>query len=421
MSGKTMAEKILSAKVGRDVSAGEIVVAEVDLVYAHDGTAPLAIQVMEETDALSRVFDPSRVALVIDHASPPPTVSAAEVHKKMRAFAKRFGVKLFDVGEGICHQVVAESGLVRPGMLVVGADSHTVTLGALGAFATGVGSTDAAIAMALGRVWLRVPETLKVVLDGSPQPWVTGKDIILGVIGELGADGATYKAVEFHGNAVKRLSMDSRMCISNMCVEMGAKAGMFPVDEVTEGWLREAGISAFRPVAPDPDAEYEDVATFELGSLEPLIAAPPNVDNVKSVVELEGLEVDVVFIGSCTNGRFEDFLLAAKVLKGRKVREGVRCIAVPASRKVYLKLLREGIVEALAEAGCFVAHSTCGPCVGAHLGLLGEGEVVLSTSSRNFMGRMGHREAKIYLASPATAAASAVKGVIADPREFLRG
>ncbi len=419
MSGLTLTEKILSAKVGRRVRPGDFIVADVDLAYAHDGTAPLAIQVMKEKPHLYRVADPSKVLLIIDHASPPPHVKAAKVHELMRGFAREFGIKLFDVGEGICHQVVAENGYVRPGMLIVGADSHTVTLGALAAFATGIGSTDIAVAMALGKVWLKVPEPVKVVLEGELSPWVSGKDVILHIIGEVGADGLTYKAVEFHGSALKNLSVDSRMTISNMCVEAGAKVGLFPADEVLRSWLTSVGAGDIEELRADPNAEYSDELSFELSSLEPQVAEPPNVDEVKPVSEVEGIEVDQVFIGSCTNGRYEDFLTVAKILKGRKVRDGVRCIAVPASRRTYLKLLRDGVLEIIAEAGCFIAYSTCGPCIGAHLGLLGPGEVAVSTSNRNFLGRMGHKESKVYLVSPATAAASAIEGRIADPRKYL--
>jgi len=419
MTGMTLTEKILSAKVGRRVSPGDFIVVDVDLAYAHDGTAPLAIKVMKENKKLYRVHDPSKVLLVIDHASPPPHVEASKVHEQLRSFAREFGVRLFDVGEGICHQVVAESGLVRPGAVVVGADSHTVTLGALSAFATGVGSTDIAIAFALGKVWLRVPESIKVLLDGRLKPWVTSKDVILNIIGNVRADGLTYLAAEFQGPALKHLSVESRMTISNMCVEAGAKAGLFPADEVLASWLRVYGAGNSGELSADPDAEYRDELNFNLSELEPQVAAPPNVDNVREVSEVEGTEVDQVFIGSCTNGRYEDFLLAAKILKGRRVKDGVRCVAIPASRKVFTELLREGILEVFAEAGCFIAHSTCGPCIGAHLGLLGPGEVAVSTSNRNFVGRMGHRDSKVYLASPATAAAAAVEGRIVNPKKYL--
>lgn len=417
----TLTEKILSRKAGRRVSPGEFIVASVDLAYAHDGTAPLAIKTMEEVEELNKVFDPSKVVFVIDHASPPPTVAAATVHQRMRVFARKHGIRLFDVGEGICHQVIPESGLVRPGMLVLGADSHTVTLGALTAFATGVGSTDIAVAMALGKAWIRVPEVVKIELTGALKPPLMGKDVILHVIGEAGVAGYTYKALEFVGTGLRSLSMDSRMTISNMTVEAGAKAGLFPVDEVSKTWFESNFGFTPEPLQPDAGARYSDEVEVNLNELEPQVALPPNVDNVKPVTELEGVEVDQVFIGSCTNGRYEDFVVAARILSGRKIKKGVRCIAVPASRRVYQRLLANGIIKKLSEAGCFVAHSTCGPCIGAHLGLLAEGEVAISTSNRNFVGRMGHKYSKVYLASPATAAASAINGRITDPREFIKG
>ena len=419
MRPQTMVEKILSRNVGRQVEFGEIVVAKPDLVYAHDGTAPLAIKVMRDAPEIYRVLDPGRVVFVVDHASPPPTVAAASVHREMRLFAKEFGVRLIDVGEGICHQVIPELGLVKPGDVVVGADSHTTTLGALASFATGVGSTDTAIAMALGKVWLRVPEAVKVVVTGELPVGVMGKDLALHIVGTVGADGMTYRAMEFWGDGLKHLSMDSRMTICNMGVEAGAKVALMPTDEVALNWFEGVGLHGVGRVVPDEGAEYVDTLEFELGRLEPVVAAPPSVDNVVPVSEVVGVEVDQVFIGSCTNGRYEDFLTAAKVFRGRRVREGVRCVAIPASRRVLTRLLRDGVVEVLVRAGCVVAHSTCGPCIGAHLGLLASGEVAVSTSNRNFVGRMGHEGSRVYLASPATAAASAVEGRVADPRKYL--
>jgi len=422
LQDQTLTEAILSAKAGRTVTPGEFVVVDVDLMYAHDGTAPLAMRVMEDHEVLHKVLSPEKAVLVIDHASPPPTVSAATAHRLMRDFARKFNVTLYDVGTGVCHQVIVEAGHVKPGMVVLGADSHTVTLGALSAFATGVGSTDIAVAFATGKAWLKVPEPVKVVLEGPPKPWVMGKDIALTLLGEVGTDGLTYKAAEFQGTALKHISMDSRMTISNMCVEAGAKVGIFPADETLIKWLRAQGINSGVSQAlmnPGHNAPYSDELRIDVNRVEPMVAAPPNVDNVRVVNEVEGVEVDQVFIGSCTNGRYEDFAVAAKILKGRRVKAGVRCIAVPASRRVYKELLRSGIIDVLINAGCFVAHSTCGPCIGAHLGLLAPGETAISTSNRNFTGRMGHKDSKVYLASPATAAASAVKGMITDPREFL--
>ncbi len=416
---RTLTEKLFAGKLGRAPAPGEIVVVPLDLVYAHDGTFGLAVEVMRQTPLLDKVFDPERVALFIDHAAPPPSVAAALVHQAMRRFAREKGVRLYDVGTGISHQVVADEALARPGYFVVGADSHTVTGGAFAAFATGVGSTDAAVAMATGKLWFRVPEQVKVVLDGEPPPSVMGKDIVLSIIGDVGSDGMIYMAAEFQGSGLRWISMDSRMTISNMSVEMGAKVGLFPSDSVTVEWFRvQHGLEVPR-LEPDPGANYSDEKVYELSRLEPMVAAPPNVDNVAPVTEHEGVEVNQVFIGSCTNGRYEDFVAAARILKGRRVAPGVRCVAIPASRRVYLRLLRSGVLQVLAEAGCFIAYGTCGPCIGAHLGLLGEGEVAVSTSNRNFTGRMGHKTSRVYLASPATAAASAVKGRLTDPRELL--
>lgn len=418
---RTLTEKLFEAKTGRAPSPGEIVVAPLDLVYAHDGTFGLAVEVMRQTPLLDQVFDPSRVALFIDHAAPAPTVAAALVHQAMRRFARERGVRLFDVGNGISHQVVADEALVRPGYFVVGADSHTVTGGAFAAFATGVGSTDAAVAMATGKLWFRVPEQVRLVLDGTPPPYIMGKDIVLTIIGKVGSDGMIYRAVEYQGDGLRYVSMDSRMTISNMAVEMGAKVGLFPSDSVARAWFQALhGLDVPR-IEPDPGAGYADEMVLELGKLEPVVAAPPNVDNVKPVTEVEGVEVDQVFIGSCTNGRYEDYVAAARILRGRRVAEGVRCVAIPASRRVYRRLLRDGVIDVLTDAGCFVAYGTCGPCIGAHLGLLGENEVAVSTTNRNFTGRMGHKSSKVYLASPATAAAAAVTGRITDPRSLLRG
>ena len=421
MEGLTLTEKLFRGKIGRAPSPGEIVVAPLDLVYAHDGTFGLAVEVMRSVEQLSRISDPGKVALFIDHAAPAPTVAAALVHQAMRRFAREHGVRLYDVGTGISHQVVADEGLARPGRFIVGADSHTVTGGAFAAFATGVGSTDAAVAMATGKLWFRVPEQVKAVLDGEPPGYIMGKDIVLAMIGDVGSDGMIYRAVEYTGTGLKSISMDSRMTISNMAVEMGAKVGLFPSDSVTVEWFKaQHGVEVPR-LEPDPGASYGDEYTLELAKLEPMVAAPPNVDNVKPVTELEGVEVDQVFIGSCTNGRYEDFVAAARILKNRKVAPGVRCIAIPASKKVYRMLLRRGVIDTLVEAGCFVAFGTCGPCIGAHLGLLARGEVAVSTTNRNFTGRMGDKESKIYLASPATAAAAAVEGRITDPRPLIRG
>ncbi len=412
----TMVEKILSLKVGKKVSPGEHVVAPVDLVYAHDGTAPLAIEVMERLGIRELR---GRTAFTIDHASPPPNVDSASIHLRMRDFASRWGVRLFDVGEGICHQVLPESGMVKPWDLVVGADSHTVTLGALGALAIGVGSTDAAVAMITGSIWLRVPESIALSVNGELRSYVTAKDVILEMIGRLGSDGANYKAVEFLGSTVESMSVDSRMVLANMSVEMGAKAGLVPTDDKTIAWLSERVQGEIRGIRPDDGANYSSLHEFSAPEIKPNVSLPGNVDEVVPVEEVEGEEVQLVFIGSCSGGRFEDFLSAARIMRGRRRSEGTRCIAVPASKEVYGRLVASGLIGTLLEFGCLIGPPTCGPCIGAHMGLAGPGEVVVSTSTRNFPGRMGSPDSRVYLASPLTAAASAATGRLTDPGRFL--
>lgn len=417
---ETIVQKLFRNRLGRKVAPGEIVVANIDLAYAHDGTGPLAIDAFNELGS-GKVFDASRIRFVIDHAAPSPSEGASNLQIKLRSFADQYGIKVYDVGGGICHQVIPENEPLKPGMFVVGADSHTVTLGAFSLFATGIGSTDFAEVMTSGSLWFKVPEAIKVSLEGKLNPGVMSKDLILRAIGDLGADGTTYMSVEFQGEGVKSLSMASRMTVCNMVVEMGAKNGLFPIDETTAKHVNTSGVKDIGLFKPDPDAEYSKSLNYRLNDLEPVLAAPHNVENVKPVEELEGLEVNQVFIGSCTNGREEDFEIAARILSKRGVKKGVRCIAIPASRKVFLNLLRNGFIEKLVSAGCIVTHSTCGPCLGVHFGILGSGEVAVSTSNRNFKGRMGNPESSIYLASPATAAASAVEGVIIDPRKLLGG
>lgn len=418
--GETIVQKLFRSRLGKPVKPSEIVVMDIDLAYAHDGTGPLAIDAFKELGS-NKVKDPSKIRFVIDHASPSPNEGASNLQLKLRSFAKQHGVKLYGVGEGICHQVIPENEALKPGMFIVGADSHTVTLGAFSLFATGIGSTDFAEVMISGKLWFKVPEAIKVGLEGKPSPGVMSKDLILRIIGDLGADGSTYMSVEFQGEGVKSLSMASRMTVCNMVVEMGAKNGLFPLDETTKKHVNMNGVKDLNVFKPDPDAEYSRSLNYKLNELEPVLAVPHNVENVKPVKELEGLEVNQVFIGSCTNGREEDFEIAARILSKKGVKKGLRCIAIPASRKVFLNLLRNGIIEKLVSAGCTVAHSTCGPCLGVHFGILGSGEVAVSTSNRNFKGRMGNPESSIYLASPATAAASAAEGVITDPRKLTGG
>jgi len=417
--GKTISEKIFSAASGRDVWAGDLVVAEVSSAMAHDGTALLAIEAFEEMGG-TKVWNPSRVALFLDHVAPSSNETFSKVHKRMRRFAFKHGISLYEVGSGVCHQLMIEEGYVRPGELVVGADSHTCTYGALGAFATGIGSTEMAAVFLSGKLWFKVPETLKVEIEGSLPPFVTPKDVALRVIGEVGADGATYQAVEFHGSTIEEMSVEGRLTLCNMAVEMGAKTGIINPDEKTYSYLAQLGLNPGRGFSSDPDAQYAKTLEFDVSSLEPQVACPHAVDNVKPVSEVEGTPVDQVFLGSCTNGRIEDLRLAAKILEGKVVKRGLRMIVTPASRRVYLQALREGLIETFVKAGCAVCNPGCGPCVGAHQGVLAPGEVCLSTSNRNFKGRMGCTDAEIYLASPATAAATAITGRITDPRSVVR-
>lgn len=415
--GLTIAEKIISDHTGKRVKADELVVAEVDGSLVQDGTGPLSITQLEESDLVQAKL-PKRTVLFIDHAAPSPRKELSNAHQKLREFARKTGAILSEVGEGVCHQRMVEDW-ARPGDLIVGADSHTCTYGALGAFSTGMGSTDVAYAMALGKVWLRVPRSFRVTLKGRFKPGSYAKDLILSFIGQIGADGATYKALEFSGE-LGNLRMDERFTISNMAVEAGAKAGLFPSDELTREYLREQGREGdFKEVRPDPDAQYEKEMECNLSQIEPIVSFPHTVDNTKGVREAKGIKIDQAFIGTCTNGRIEDLRVAAKILKGTKVAKWVRLLVIPASRKTFLRALREGLIETFMEAGGSVLAPGCGPCVGVHEGALGDGEVCLSTQNRNFKGRMGNPQGFIYLASPATVAASAIKGEITDPREFI--
>jgi 3-isopropylmalate/(R)-2-methylmalate dehydratase large subunit len=413
--GQTLVEKIFSRRLGRSISAGEIVVAPIDLAMGQDGTAPLAIKAFREMGA-GKVFDPRKIVLVIDHVAPSTSEGTSQLHALMREFSEEQGCKLYDVGYGICHQILAEEH-DRPGMIIVGADSHSCMHGAFGAFATGIGSTELASVMASGKLWFKVPESLKVTFRGLEGKGVTSKDLVLYLAGVLKADGASYMSLEFGGDAIRSMSMESRLTICNMAVEMGAKCGLMESDRVTEEYLGEP----VPRIAPDPSAGYRDELEIETGKIEPQVARPHSVDNVCSVREVEGVEVNQVFLGSCTNGRLEDLRAAASILKGRRVKEGVRMIVIPASRRVFLSALAEGLVEIFLKAGCVVGSPGCGPCMGGHIGILGPGEVCVSTSNRNFLGRMGSERARIYLASPLTAAASALTGRITDPRTFLPG
>ncbi len=415
--GKTIAEKILSVKAGKDVLPGEIIVAKVDLALVQDGTGPLTVEVFDKFGF--KKVKPSKSVLFIDHAAPSPRKELSNAHNILRDFSKRTDAMVSDVGEGVSHQIMAER-YVKPGDLLVGADSHTCTGGALGAFSTGMGSTDLALAFGLGKVWLKVPETFLFNLKGKLPKGVYSKDIILHIIGKIGADGATYKAMEFTGEVLNQLTQEARLTISNMAVEAGAKVGLIPTDETTREYLKMRGREEdFSEIKADPDAKYEKVFDIDVSSLEPVVSFPHTVDNTRTIKEAEGIKVDQVFLGSCTNGRIEDLRIAASILKGKKKNKDLRLIIVPASKEVYLQALKEGLLEIFVEAGGTVMAPGCGPCVGVHEGVLGDGEKVLSTQNRNFLGRMGNPKGEIYLASPATAAATAIEGVITDPRKYL--
>ena len=416
--GKTISEKILSVKSGSDARAGDIVISPVDLVFAQDTTGPLTIRQFK-SGKTHTLASPGRTALFIDHASPSPNRQLSNDHIFIREFAAETGCLLFDAGSGVCHQIVAER-LARPGDVIVGADSHTVTAGALGAFATGMGSSDVAVAMSLGKTWFRVPETIGIEITGGFSKGVGAKDLVLYLIGMIGADGATYKALEFTGSAVDDMPVWQRLTVSNMAVEAGAKVGLFRSDHVTEKFLKSQGRGQeYTPIAADTDAGYERMIKVNADQLEPMVSMPHAVDNTATARSLAGIRVDQVFIGTCTNGRLEDMAEAASILKNKKVRAGVRLIVCPASRKIYTEAINAGHIQAIIEAGGIILPPGCAGCLGLHQGVLGDREVCLSTANRNFKGRMGNPEGLIYLASTATAAASALTGNITDPREAL--
>jgi 3-isopropylmalate/(R)-2-methylmalate dehydratase large subunit len=412
--GKTLAEKILSIKTGNDVRPGDIIITGIDLAFVQDTTGPLTIRQFEAA-GFTQLADPKKIALFLDHAAPSPDRGLSNDHELLRQFARKTGCLIYDIGEGVCHQIVAES-LARPGDIIVGADSHTVTAGGLGAFATGMGSSDTAVAFALGKTWLRVPESIRIVMEGKFPKSVSAKDAILDIIGQMGADGATYRALEFGGDAVEAMSLSSRLTMANMAVEAGAKVGLFPSDSTTRDYLIAQGRGEhYRPLSPDPDAEYHRVINLDVARLEPMVARPHAVDNVVPARELKGTRIQQIFIGTCTNGRLEDLAVAAGILKVKKAK--VRLIVAPASRQVLLEAIGAGYIQTLVEAGAVVLPPGCGACLGIHQGVLADGEACLSTANRNFKGRMGNPEAFIYLGSPATAAATAITGEITDPRE----
>lgn len=418
--GMTIAEKILAEHAGKkEVSAGEIINAKVDLVLANDITAPIAIKEFEKL-GLKDVFDREKIALVPDHFTPQKDIKAAEQCKMLREFAYKYKIKhYFEIGRvGIEHALLPEQGLVLPGDLVIGADSHTCTYGALGAFATGVGSTDAAVAMATGECWFKVPETIKFIYYGSLQRWVGGKDLILYTIGDIGVDGASYMAMEFTGEVIDRMPMAGRFTMCNMAIEAGAKAGIIVPDKITEEYVKGRAKRAYKIYNSDPDAQYAEVREYDCSKISPMVACPHLPSNVKPAKELTHIKIDQVVIGSCTNGRLEDLREAAAVLKGRKVHPEVRMIIIPATQLIYMEALKEGLIEIFIEAQAVVSPPTCGPCLGGHMGILAKGERAIATTNRNFVGRMGHPESEVYLSSPAVAAASGVLGRIGVPEEL---
>ncbi len=415
----TMAEKILARHARRkELEPGELILAEVDLTMANDITAPLAIRAFREAGG-KRVLRPERISLVMDHFTPNKDIPSAEQVRESREFAREQDIRLYFETDGIAHALLPEKALVGPGQLVLGADSHTCTYGALGAFASGVGSTDIAAAWITGMAWLRVPGSIKLQYKGKPAPWVTAKDMILNTIADLGVEGANYMALEFHGEALERISMEARFTMANMVIEAGAKAGIFHVDRITLDYLQGDGPGPWEIISADPDALYSDVREYDTSRMSPVVAVPHSPANVRPVEELHKVEIQQVVIGSCTNGRMEDLRVAARVLAGRKVASHTRLLVIPATRSTYAQALREGLVQVFLEAGAVVCPPSCGPCLGGHLGILAKGERCVSTTNRNFLGRMGHPESEIYLASPAVAAASAVAGKIAHPREIL--
>jgi 3-isopropylmalate/(R)-2-methylmalate dehydratase large subunit len=416
----TMTQKIIAAHCGKaEVKPGEIVMADTDIVLGNDITAPLAIKEFEKY-GFDSIFHKDKIALVMDHFTPCKDIKAAEQCAVVRKFAQKYDISnYFDVGEmGIEHALLPEKGIVGSGDLVIGADSHTCTYGALGAFSTGVGSTDMAYGMAAGKVWLKVPSAIKFVLTGKPSKWVSGKDIILHIIGLIGVSGAQYKSMEFSGDGIENLSMDDRLCIANMAIEAGAKNGIFPVDSKTEEYERNAGRKQTVRYEADPDAEYEATYTIDLASLKPTVAFPHLPGNAVTIDKCQEIPVDQVVIGSCTNGRLEDLASAAEVLKGRKVSKFCRVIVIPATQKIYQQAMELGYIKTFIDAGCAVSTPTCGPCLGGHMGVLAKGEKAVSTTNRNFVGRMGHTDSEVYLASPAVAAASAIAGKLISPERI---
>lgn len=417
----TMTQKILAAHAGLDyVEAGQLITAKLDLVLGNDVTTPVAVKAFKTMDA-KKVFDKNKIAIVPDHFTPNKDIKSAEHCKMIREFAKDKEIKnYFEIGEmGIEHALIPEKGLAVPGDVIIGADSHTCTYGALGVFSTGVGSTDMAVGMATGKAWFKVPEAIKFVLKGKFNKWVSGKDLILHIIGMIGVDGALYKSMEFVGEGVANLTIDDRFTVANMAIEAGAKNGIFPVDETTEEYMKGRTDRELKKFEADEDAVYSQVIEIDLSTIKPTVAFPHLPENTKTVDEAGEVEIDQVVIGSCTNGRMSDLRMAASILKGKKVKKGIRLIVFPGTQNIYLEAMEEGLVRTFIEAGGIVSTPTCGPCLGGHMGILAEGERAVSTTNRNFVGRMGHPKSEVYLASPAVAAASAIAGKIVSPEEVL--
>ena len=420
--GMTMTQKILAAHAGLDkVEAGQLIMADLDLVLGNDITSPVAIKEFEKTGA-GKVFDRDKVALVPDHFTPNKDIKSAEQCRLMREFAQDKEItNYFEIGQmGIEHALIPEKGLAVAGDVIIGADSHTCTYGALGAFSTGTGSTDMAAAMATGEVWLKVPEEIRLQLIGSLKPWVSGKDVILHIIGKIGVDGALYKSMEFGGEGLGSLSIDDRFTMANMAIEAGAKNGIFEVDDLTLAYIKSHSTRDYKVYKADEDASYSELIDIDLSEIKPTVAFPYLPDNTRTIDQVGDIRIDQVVIGSCTNGRIDDLRIAAKLLKGRKVNKGVRTIIFPATQKIYLEALKEGLIEIFIEAGAAVSTPTCGPCLGGHMGILAKGDRAVATTNRNFVGRMGHPESEVYLASPAVAAASAITGKISSPEEVVK-
>ena len=419
--GMTMTQKILAAHAGlEEVKAGQLIMADLDLVLGNDVTSPVAINEFNKA-GFDSIFSQDKITMVMDHFTPNKDIKAAAQCKQCRDFASQYGIKnYFDVGDmGIEHALLPEKGLVAPGDCVIGADSHTCTYGALGAFSTGVGSTDMCAGMAKGKDWFRVPSAIKFNITGKLPKYSAAKDVILHIIGMIGVDGALYKSMEFSGEGLKNLTMEDRLCMTNMAIEAGAKNGIFAVDEITLDYIKDKVTKEYRIFEADPDAEYDAVYDIDLSQIKPTVAFPHLPENAKTFDEIGDVKIDQVVIGSCTNGRIEDIRAAAEILKGRHIADHVRCIIIPATQKVYLTAMKEGLLEIFINAGCAVSTPTCGPCLGGHMGILAKGERAVATTNRNFVGRMGHPESEVYLASPYVAAASAVTGKISQPSELL--